>query len=776
MKKILQILSVFLLSCLAVVLFGTVNQQKAFAVDALTGQCHWKDSGHIYCGENVQAVDYYFNSAATKSYGQNQYAVFLDGKDSNPVLFVDMKGDGKSAFLTDKVESIPNGAQNGLIDNSNYNNVPADNSCSIHSPTNCDEHLDEPFKSDSRFNARWGGDLPFPADVQAKFVNQTLASAASADQGCEKLIDNPLSFFLCPLGNAMAKTLDGITNFILDQLNIKALPTQDSAAGGGISGGLTNFRNVANSLYVLIFLFIILANFIAIPGLDNYTIKKLLPRLITCVIITQFAYLVCTLAIDLSNVLLNTVPSLVTGNTDCLTKASGSVLECSSIGGAQKDIFYSMINGNALQDTSLKTAVGTLQGALAGIGFFILTLILIVIALIVLIIALAYIAFRNVALIILVFISPLAIAAWVLPNTETYAKKWASWFVKLLIMGPIVGLILASSVLVSKVLAGSGNAFMQFLAPFIAIFAFILIPKSFKWSGDLMHATGKMIADSKVGKAGKESFEKGKAGEYTGKAVSAIGGKVPGFGTAATKYGAKKQAAYKAAQKENFGAFGTDDLVKLSTAKGANGDNARRALASKRSELAYELSRNANNGIAPSLAQLKDLRKMNEALGNTELGDKAQPAILPNIPAGTTLPPDPDNQGWQDTVTILPNTQSPNSQTNPPATNPAAPSRAGGGGGGSTNGGGNAGNTNTGQPGTPTANPNTTRTRPPSTTGWQQRPSGLFTPPNSSGNSGGNGGSTNIPPLTGPNGQPFTPPAPSGPTSQVPPPRNGNNP
>ncbi len=585
MKRILQLFSLVLFVCLAIVLFGVTSRQTAYAIDPLTGSCHWATSNHIYCGENTKAVDYYFNSAATKSYGQDKYAVFLDGNDSNPVLFLDMTGDGQSAFLTDKVETIPRGAQNGLTDKDRYNNVPADGTCSIHRPTNCDEHLDGPFSGDSRFNAKWGDELPFPADVQKNFVDGTLATAAQSGD----CIDNPLSFFLCPLAEMITKTVDGLTSFLVNTLTLTPLSKQGTA----IQDGFSAFKNIANSVYVIIFLIIIFSNFFS-TGLDSYSVKKMLPRLIAAVIVTQFGFLICALMVDFSNVLIVALPAALSpGKT---------------LGESISSNMFSLIGTDGL------------TGFLTGISYFIIVLILAIALLVIILIALAYIVFRNVFLIVLVFLFPLAAAAWVLPQTQQYAKKWATWFIKLLLMGPIVALILASTVIIQSIFQAAGQGgdkFLEFISVFVPFVGIAIIPKSFKWSGDVMTAAGKAVQGSAVGKVAtgvvKKSAEEGGIAKAKGTALSALSaGSTSSFGRSMQAKGAAYGAKSAKAKADMYDSLSVKDLTRL----GNNGDTgAQKALRNKYRAKAVEAKQAFDAGFTMSPTEQAGFDELASAAG-----------------------------------------------------------------------------------------------------------------------------------------------------------------
>lgn len=692
MKRFLQIFSVMLLSCLAVVLFGIATKPQAQAagggpVECTTGKgAVWVNAGFITCDEDGFIYDPVQTAANSNS------PVFVSQKSGtsgagDPPFYIKLgvASDGTLGYHIYDSKGVDQGTANVRGSSSAkfvFKTKAGKEFCSVVKSTDCD-----PFVFPAGTDGRTYLDVPsdVPTEILDQLGNYNIDSAHYSGPGLSESvqkalgtaadktkdaascgIDNALSFFLCPVRDLVVTSIDNLTSYLQGQLAI--IPLQ---GGGDLQKAFDNFRNIANSLYIIIFLVIIFSNFFS-TGLDNYSIKKMLPRLLAAVIATQFGFLICTILIDLSNIIAIVIPSALNNGTATI----GTNL------GAQ---FDSVVN--SAQTAS--TTAGAAAGAAATTGFVLIVLVLYIVGLIILAIALCYLVFRNIFLIVLVFISPLAFAAWVLPQTQQYAKKWATWFIKLLAMGPIIGLILGGTVLMQNIFTASGNNFLKFAAFFIPFVGLALIPKSLKWSADVMTATGKAVQDSAVGKgatkAGQKSYKEGQVGKNVGKLVGGVGGKVPGFGTRATKYGAKKEAAYNSAQKENYGAFGVDDLVKLSSASGATGKNARSALGRKRSEMGYELSRNANNGLAPSEKQLKDLRKMNEALAK-----EGEPAILPNIPTGTAMPTDPEGNNWADTVNMVqPGNNGPvvnggTGGSSTPTTPPPAPPSGGGSSGSPT--------------------------------------------------------------------------------------------
>ena len=268
---------------------------------------------------------------------------------------------------------------------------------------------------------------------------------------------------------------------------------------------------------------IIFANFIAIPGLDNYTVKKLLPKLITVIILTQFSFLICSVIIDIGNIAGQTIPSQV----------------LSLYFGAPTDVILAITDMLSPFDDVIEVLSRAGFGiAEAGqiVAIYILAIFQVIAMVIIALISIFYLMFRWFAILLLTIFAPIAFAAWVLPNTEKFAKMWITAFVKLTLMYVLVMSMLVSATIIKSILQNSstegGSALGPFVAIFIPLIAIALVPKCLKVSSSMLTAAGKMVADSKAGKVGaaaaKKSGQEGKLAELKGKGFGALSKMTPG--------------------------------------------------------------------------------------------------------------------------------------------------------------------------------------------------------------------------------------------------------
>ncbi|MBQ3469818.1 hypothetical protein IJH16_02495 [Candidatus Saccharibacteria bacterium] len=287
-----------------------------------------------------------------------------------------------------------------------------------------------------------------------------------------------LGWILCPVIKFLHATVQNIYDSIIEpflQVNVSAFNTSS-----GTFQGWQVFQGIANVLFVILFLFVIFSQVTGI-GIDNYGIKRILPKLIVTAILINISYFICQLLVDASNIL----------------------------GAGLEGIFSNVqINGSAVStgQSALTTAITGLVGA-AGIGGAIATAEMWVPALIVplllgLITILVSVAFmfvllgvRQAGVIILVVVAPVAFVCYMLPNTKPIFDKWKKMLEGLLLLYPICGALIGGSALASKILtSSSNNFFMHLLAALLTVVPFFFVPKLLQGAFSAMGNIGGKIS------------------------------------------------------------------------------------------------------------------------------------------------------------------------------------------------------------------------------------------------------------------------------------------
>ncbi len=257
---------------------------------------------------------------------------------------------------------------------------------------------------------------------------------------------------------------------------------------------------------------------------DSYTVKKMLPRLLIAVVLIQLSWFLFTGMIQLTNAIAYGIEGLIYAPF----KASGASLSLGSVfllitgdgnsaaNGAVIGTGFAALAGGA-GAVALGVANAGVLFAMAGtillsllIGFFVLVL-------------------RQVVLLALLVIAPLALVAWILPNTEKYWKLWYESFSKLLLMFPMIMAMIAAGRAFGYVAATSTAStsgpenIIKMLIVFLGFFGpFFLIPKTFQLAGSTFGSLTGMVNDKSRGgfdrlknyrgRKAKEGFQDAKSG------------------------------------------------------------------------------------------------------------------------------------------------------------------------------------------------------------------------------------------------------------------------
>jgi hypothetical protein len=447
--------------------------------------CEFRSSAEVFCWRNAIANESNDLKEGEKSYwfdpqlsANAEHDVFRpdDGATTDAYGWLHFPNSASGDYSTVVVSTLPIAesktitADQGVSDNDvggqdNHDKAPEDSGiCNIEMFAKGDKAIscdvgDDPIRSVSNITYKSG----FDSYVEVK--------------KCDK---GGLGFVLCPIQEALIDVVKQLNEWLIELLDINtnSLNNQD------LRDASQSLLNIANAFYAIIFLIIIFANGLSI-GLDSYALKKMVPRLVAAIILSQFAFFITGAFIELGNVLGATI--------------SAFFLQLSSAAAA------GTAGGAAAAATLTATAVA---GAL--VVFVAITMIIIII--ISILIVLAVLAIRLAGLYVLVLVAPLAFAAKVLPNTEKLFKTWSTNLVKLVMMYPIIMAITSGSAFIGTVMTSSSNAAtIQIIGALVPFIGFLMVPKAFKWSGGLMAATGGKLASwgAKQGKsAAKDKWSK----------------------------------------------------------------------------------------------------------------------------------------------------------------------------------------------------------------------------------------------------------------------------
>lgn len=362
-----------------------------------------------------------------------------------------------------------------------------------------------------------------------------------------------LGWIICPVLEAVGTATEWMYDHAIEPLlQIRA----DKLFSGtdGIYVGWSTFRNFSNVLFAIAFAVIILAQVTGI-GISNYNIKKILPRFVVVVVLVNISYILCQLAVDISNILGFSIRELF----DRLPVSD----EFQVTGGQMMKVILNGLGLAAGVGVGVSTALSSVV-VVSTLKYFMVPLVLAFIGCL-LSVLFFFIAMsvRQTGVVILVVLAPVAIVCYALPNTKSLFDKWRKLFTALLMVYPICGLLMGGGNYVSALLLsaipgsqeGMGTLY-TITALLVSILPFFLIPSLVKGSMAMMGNLGMKISNFGNGisrglksgvmnsravkehqaeeqrrlelarnktRVGRYSNERGKAGGLVGRARRALG-------------------------------------------------------------------------------------------------------------------------------------------------------------------------------------------------------------------------------------------------------------
>ncbi len=279
-----------------------------------------------------------------------------------------------------------------------------------------------------------------------------------------------IGWFVCPTTGKISEAVDFLYDKIETILVINPVEMKD---GTPIYEIWKYARGITNIVFIIFMLVVVISQLTGF-GITNYGIKKALPKLIVTAILVNLSFVICLLAVDLSNIIGSSLRGL-------FTTVEEATLGMANISGGVK---MSSVYGAFADGTILAVGAGTIAVETGAIWMLIPTVLGAIAAVV---IGLVTIAMRQAVVALLIMISPLAIVAYMLPNTEQWFNKWKQLLIKMLIFYPMFSLLFGASSLAGwAIIASSRDTFGLILGMAVQIF-----PLFFAWS--LMKMSGTVL-------------------------------------------------------------------------------------------------------------------------------------------------------------------------------------------------------------------------------------------------------------------------------------------
>ncbi len=295
---------------------------------------------------------------------------------------------------------------------------------------------------------------------------------------CEESL-GALGWLVCPTTGKLSEAIDWIYGKIENILQINPVEVKDGAPIYEIWKYIRGFTNI---VFIIFFMIVVISQ-ITGYGISNYGIKKVLPKLIVTAILINLSFVICSLAVDVSNIVGNSLRGLFTS----IEQSTAGTITAGTFSGTSMAQLYGALAGGSV------IAVGA-----AVIAFetgTIWMLIPVVLGGIVAVVAgLITISMRQAVVALLIMISPMAFVANMLPNTEQYFAKWKNLFIKMLVFYPMFSLLFGASNLAGwAIITNAQDGFSLLLGIAVQIFPLFFSVSLMKMSGTFLSTVNSKI-------------------------------------------------------------------------------------------------------------------------------------------------------------------------------------------------------------------------------------------------------------------------------------------
>jgi|GEM_PF-395411 len=315
------------------------------------------------------------------------------------------------------------------------------------------------------------------------------SGAANGTSSCN--VTGGIGWAICPVSNFLASGMDNIFGLLKGFLMVSPISTQTDAP---LYQAWNLIRGFANVAFVIVFLVIIYSQLTG-AGINNYGLKKLIPRLIVAAVLVNLSYFICAIAVDASNIVGDGLQRLLVGIREGIHITNPNYIDS-----------WQSVTGYVLADTAVGGAAAVTIGGVvissgASLGAALILLLPMLLSLILaVLVALVVLAARQALIIILIIVAPLAFVAYLLPNTEKLFERWRELFVTMLVFFPMFALIFGGSQLAAFFIIQSAHDInVILLAMFVQVAPLVLTPLLVRFSGGVVGRIAGLINDPKKG-------------------------------------------------------------------------------------------------------------------------------------------------------------------------------------------------------------------------------------------------------------------------------------
>ena len=334
--------------------------------------------------------------------------------------------------------------------------------------------------------------------VKAKNIVDSSADPANAEDtesGSDKLQEacfrnaGSMGWVICPTIFGLRSFGESIYKFVEPILQVNdSIVSQLGKQDSSIFKAWNTFRNFANVVFAMFFLIVIFSQLTGY-GIDNYGIKKALPKLMVAVILVNLSFIICAIAVDISNIVGSSIKSL-------FENLGGDQLGGNAVG-ANSRIIEKILNFLLLAGSTV--GAGAAAFALSGWAILIPILLFFLTTAISILFAFIVLGMRQALIIVLIVSAPIAIVLSGFPNTKTIYNKWFGLFKGVLMVYPIIGLLVGAGYFTATVIYGDNNGekpsdfLMATISGLLSVIPYFMIPSLTRKSLDAVGSLGTKI-------------------------------------------------------------------------------------------------------------------------------------------------------------------------------------------------------------------------------------------------------------------------------------------
>jgi hypothetical protein len=343
-----------------------------------------------------------------------------------------------------------------------------------------------------QYTLEGGNSYSSPGPPTKITVTAQVADGTSATTNKTSCDVQGIGWIVCGTSRFIAGAMDRVYGWISGFLTVKPLTTDTSS---GLFQAWEITRGLANACFIAAFLIIIYSQITSV-GISNYEIKKMIPRLIIAAILVNVSYYICAVAVDISNILGDSVQSALMQIRNSLPAPFPEGDWWRSWSSFSEVI----LSGGTIGATAgiLAMTGGATGGAISALAALLVPVL--VAGILSVLVALLVLAARQALITVLIVISPLAFVAFLLPNTEKYFDKWRGLLMTMLLVFPMFSLLFGASQLASYIIIQSTNQLsVVILALFVQVAPLALTPFLVRFSGTLLGKLSSMVNNPQKG-------------------------------------------------------------------------------------------------------------------------------------------------------------------------------------------------------------------------------------------------------------------------------------